>query len=121
MTEAPAQPGYHDIGGRTAGPVERLEMPFKPWHKQSEAIRGVLEAKGRLVSLDEIRRVFETFGKPLYDSLGFYERRAEALTRLLDEKGIVAAREVRARMEAIAAARGLVVDHDARTLDAKAD
>jgi hypothetical protein len=121
VTADKTPPGYHDIGGQPAGAVERQEFPFKPWHKQSEALRGLLEAKGRLVSLDEIRRVFETFGKPLYESLGFYERRAEALTRLLDEKGLVAAREVRARMDALAAARGLVVDHDARSVDPGVD
>jgi hypothetical protein len=108
--------GYHDIGGMEAGAVCKDEYPFSDWQKLSEAIRGALEARNRTVSLDEIRRVFETFGEDLYSALGFYERRAEALTRLLDEKAIVAEAEVKARMDEIAAARGQRVDHAAKTV-----
>ncbi|MGA7325281.1 MAG: nitrile hydratase [Rhodomicrobium sp.] len=108
--------GYHDIGGGKAGPVRHDEFPFSDWQKLSEAMRGALEANNRIVSLDEIRRVFETFGEDLYSTLGFYERRAEALTLLLDEKGIVAARDVKARMDAIAASRHQIVDHAAKTV-----
>lgn len=108
--------GYHDLGGRLAGAVSKDEHPFADWQKLSEAIRGALEARGRVVCLDEIRRVFESFGDDLYSTLGFYERRAEALTRLLDEKGVVAAAEVKARMDEIAAARGETVDHRAKSV-----
>ena len=115
MNEPPFR-GYHDIGGRPAGPVIRDEKPFEDWQKLSEAIRGALEQNHKLVSLDEIRRVFESFGEPLYETLGFYERRAEALSVLLDEKGVVGMAALHARMEAIAAARGQRVDHAAKTL-----
>ncbi len=113
--------GYHDIGGMIAGTVCKDEYPFAEWQKLSEAIRGALEARNRIVSLDEIRRVFETFGEDLYATLGFYERRAEALTRLLDEKDVVTAAEVRRRMEEIAAVRGQTVDHDAKTVTSAHD
>ncbi|MBV8851010.1 MAG: nitrile hydratase subunit beta [Methylobacteriaceae bacterium] len=118
--KATTRRGYHDIGGRPAGPIERRELPFEDWQKQSEALRGILEAKGRIVSLDEIRRVFETFGQDLYNSLGFYERRAEALTLLLVEKGIITSEAIRTRMDEIAAARGLGVDYQRRALYSKA-
>lgn len=112
--------GYHDIGGRPAGVVARDEYAFADWQKLSEALRGALERKGRMVSLDEIRRVFESFGEDLYNTLGFYERRAEALTVLLDEKGIVPRATVLARMEAIAAMECRTVDHAGKTVSAKA-
>lgn len=112
--------GYHDIGGRPAGPVARDEYAFADWQKLSEAIRGALERRGRMVSLDEIRRVFESFGEDLYNTLGFYERRAEALTVLLDEKGIVPRATVLARMEAIAAMECRAVDHAGKTVSLKA-
>lgn len=108
--------GYHDIGGRPAGPIAREEHPFEAWQKLSEAMRGVLEQRDRTVSLDEIRRVFESFGPDTYDRLGFYERRAEALTLLLAEKEIVTVAEIHAGMAALADARGQVVDHAARTV-----
>ena len=113
----PPYRGYHDIGGLPGGPVACVERPFDDWQKLSEAIRGALEQKNRTVSLDEIRRVFESFGEHLYETLGFYERRAEALTILLTEKEIVTREEVLARMDAIAALRGQRVDHAARTVE----
>lgn len=118
-SEAPPYRGYHDIGGRPAGPVVKDEYAFADWQKLSEAMRGALEAKGRIVSLDEIRRVFESFGADLYNTLGFYERRAEALTVLLDEKGIVPRAAVLARMDAIAAMECRQVDHAAKTVSGK--
>jgi nitrile hydratase subunit beta len=119
VTSDPRYRGYHDIGGLPAGPVVCVERPFDDWQKLSEAIRGALEQKNRTVSLDEIRRVFESFGEDLYQTLGFYERRAESLTLLLAEKEIVTVDEVRARMEAIADVRGQAVDHDAKTVRSK--
>lgn len=115
MNEPPFR-GYHDIGGLPGGPVEQQEYGFADWQKLSEAIRGALEHKDRSVSLDEIRRVFESFGSKLYDSLGFYERRAEALAALLNEKGILPRDVLEQRMTAIAAARGQTVDHPGRSL-----
>lgn len=108
--------GYHDIGGRPAGPIEKTTYPFQPWQKTGEAIRVALELKSRLVSLDELRRGFESFGAELYSTLGFYERRAEALAVLLDEKGVLARSEIIARMEEIAANRGQSIDFAARTV-----
>lgn len=115
MSEPPYR-GYHDIGGLPGGPVACVEREFEDWQKLAEAIRGALEQKNRTVSLDEIRRVFESFGQDLYETLGFYERRAEALAILLAEKEIVSRSELEARMEAIAAARGQRVDHVAKTV-----
>lgn len=115
MGEPPFR-GYHDIGGLPGGPIRQDEHPFADWQKLSEAIRGALEQKDRCVSLDEIRRAFESFGEPLYETLGFYERRAEALTLLLDEKGLVDRAEVLARMDALAAGRGQRVDHATKTV-----
>jgi len=117
MTEPPYR-GYHDIGGLPGGPVARVEHGFEDWQKLSEAMRGALEQKDRTVSLDEIRRVFESFGRELYESLGFYERRAEALTILLEEKGIITRAEVEARMDSIAQSRGLRLDHAGRRVEA---
>lgn len=115
MSEPPYR-GYHDIGGLPGGPIQQDEHSFADWQKLSEAIRGALEQKDRCVSLDEIRRAFESFGEPLYETLGFYERRAEALTLLLDEKGLVDRAGVLARMDVLAAERGQRVDHAAKTV-----
>jgi hypothetical protein len=81
--------GYHDIGGHAAGPVPRVELPFQHWEKQSEAIRNLLgDGARRLVSLDEIRLGFESFGLDKYQAYSFYRRRLEAMIDTLVKKGV---------------------------------
>lgn len=108
--------GYHDIGGDPAGPVEKREVPPADWAILSEALRNAMHRRHGNVALDELRRTFETMGKELYAHLGFYERRAEALARMLEEKGVLTRASIEARMDAIAAFRGQRVDHAERTL-----
>ncbi|MDO9218515.1 MAG: hypothetical protein Q7U14_14670, partial [Lacisediminimonas sp.] len=86
--------------------VECVEAPWLYWQKVTESLRNVLgDARRNLVSVDEIRRVFETFGKDRYDA-GFYERRTEALAFLLVEKQVLSWPELEQRMAAIAARSG---------------
>lgn len=97
-----AERGYHDIGGAPAGSFLPTEEPWHFWEKQSEAIRNLLgEGARRMASLDEIRRGFETMGEDLYGQLTFYERRLEALVRILEEKGIVSRADLEARVAAM--------------------
>jgi hypothetical protein len=97
-----AQRGYHDIGGAPAGRFLPTDEPWHFWEKQSEAIRNLLgEGARRMASLDEIRRGFETMGEDLYGQLTFYERRLEALVRILEEKGIVSRAALEARVVAM--------------------
>lgn len=119
MTETPATPaprGYHDIGGEPAGPIEKRETLPADWAILSEALRNAVHRRHGNLTLDELRRTFETMGKELYGHLGFYERRAEALARMLEEKGVLTRAEITVRMEEIARARGQVVDHAARVI-----
>lgn len=94
--------GYHDIGGEQAGRVERFEESWLYWQKLSEALRNVLgDARRNLVSVDEVRRMFETFGVEKYN-LGFYERRTEAMASLLVEKSVLSWPEIETHMAEIA-------------------
>lgn len=98
--------GYHDIGGEPAAGAERFEAPWLYWQKLSEALRNLLGDKQRkFVSVDEVRRVFETFGTDKYNA-GFYERRTEAMAELLVEKGILTREEIEVRIASIAARIG---------------
>lgn len=97
-----AERGYHDIGGFPAGRFLPTEEPWHFWEKQSEAVRNLLgEGSRRLASLDEIRRGFETMGKDIYGQLTFYERRLEAMVRILEEKGVVDRAALEARVEVL--------------------
>lgn len=90
---------YHDIGGDPADRVEFVDEPWEYWEKESEAIRSLLgDSARRLVSLDEIRHAFETFGEAKYDR-PFYERRLLAMIDVLVGKGVFGRDELDARVE----------------------
>jgi nitrile hydratase subunit beta len=82
--------GYHDIGGQSAGQIPKVELPFQHWEKQTEAIRALLgDSTRRMVSLDEIRLGFESFGLDKYQAYSFYRRRLEAMIDTLVKKGLI--------------------------------
>ena len=101
--------GYHDIGGDNAGSIPKEELPFLHWEKQTEAIRNLLgDGTRRIVSLDEMRRGFESFGEDRYRKYSFYRRRLEAMIDILVEKGVIDQQELDA---AIDLKRGIWMEH----------
>ncbi|ACB81920.1 conserved hypothetical protein [Methylorubrum populi BJ001] len=92
--------GYHDIGGSLSGPIPRTELPWLDWEKRVEAIRNLLgDSTRRVISLDEMRRGFESFGPEKYRTLSFYRRRLEAMIDILEEKGVLTRAELAAAVE----------------------
>ncbi|MBB5765601.1 SH3-like domain-containing protein [Methylorubrum rhodesianum] len=92
--------GYHDIGGSLSGPIPRTELPWLDWEKRVEAIRNLLgDSTRRVISLDEMRRGFESFGPEKYRKLSFYRRRLEAMIDILEEKGVLTRAELAAAVE----------------------
>ena len=86
--------GYHDIGGDPAGPIPITDLPWLHWEKQVEAVRNLLgDGTRRLLSLDEMRRGFESFGADKYRALSFYRRRLEAMLDVLIEKDVITSAE----------------------------
>jgi hypothetical protein len=97
----PGRCGYHDIGGLTAGEIDPAEEPIEFWHKQNEAMRGLLgDPLRRMLTVDEVRRAFESFGEEKYNTLSFYERRLEAMLDILTEKGLIDREAFMQRVEA---------------------
>ena len=87
--------GYHDIGGDAAGAIPRTELTWLHWEKQTEAIRNLLgDGMRRIVSLDEMRRGFESFGIEKYKALSFYRRRLDAMIDVLIEKQVITREEL---------------------------
>ena len=96
--------GYHDIGGLPAGAIERDMTETRPWEKLSIVLGNSIGASGaKVVRTDEVRRKREEIGVETYNELGYFERGAESLTKLLIEKGVISADELDARMKVIAA------------------
>ena len=89
----------HDMGGMPAGPVETESPPTRPWAKLITATVGALREE-KLMTVDEMRRALEDLPKEQYDR-SYFERWAEALTDLLEEKGLASHAEIESRMAAI--------------------
>lgn len=88
---------HHDLGGDAAGPIDPTTHPVDPWAKLITATVGALRSRG-LMTVDELRRTIEDLPEELYDR-PYFERWAEALAILLDEKGFAPSAEVAERME----------------------
>ena len=94
--------GYHDIGGDEAGKIPIVELPWLHWEKQVEAIRNLLgDGTRRMMSLDELRRGFESFGEDRYKALSFYRRRLEAMIDILIEKGVFSREDIDKEVESL--------------------
>ncbi len=95
MQDSKGPRGYHDVGGDPAGEIPMVDLPWQHWEKQVEAIRGLLgDGTRRIVSLDEVRRGFESFGVEKYNSFSFYRRRLEAMIDILVEKDILSRQDI---------------------------
>ena len=88
--------GPHDVGGLPDGPVDPGEHPMNFWEKQIDALRGVIGAKGIVVS-HENRRAVEQLGDDAYETLNYYERWTATLSRQMIEKGLLTQDEIDAR------------------------
>jgi hypothetical protein len=96
--------GYHDIGGDRAGPIPRRELAWLHWEKQVEAVRNLLgDGTRRMISLDELRRGFESFGAEKYQALSFYRRRLEAMIDILVEKKVITRSELAQEIDRVRA------------------
>ena len=83
----------HDMGGLEAGPVEPNSHDHAPWVKKIDAIRNLLSLQ-KYFGVDELRRAIEALGPGAYDDLSYYERWTAAVTRLLQEKGVITTDEL---------------------------
>ena len=91
--------GVNDIGGLPGGPIDRRDHEPADWEKLVVALNTMLSRK-RLRTVHESRRAAEELGDE-YHRLAYFERAAEAMAKLLYEKGALTKDEVRARMGAI--------------------
>ena len=83
--------GSHDLGGQTAGPIDREDHELEDWEHLADAINAALGRKG-LQTTDEHRRAIESL--PDYRNLAYYERWALATEKLLVEKGLLTSAEI---------------------------
>lgn len=93
---------HHDLGGLSAGRVERSEHDFAPWEKRVDALMMLLSHKSRLLlSVDELRRNIEDLGPDAYEKMSYYERWIVAITNTVVERGVVTVDELGRKMEEV--------------------
>jgi hypothetical protein len=98
---------YHDLGGRSAGPIDRTEREPEPWEKRVDALMQLLSApERRLIRVDELRRAIEGLGTEEYDRLAYYERWMTAIANLLIEKGVLTIDELGRKLDEVRARTG---------------
>jgi hypothetical protein len=89
--------GPHDVGGLAEGPVDPQTHELAFWEKQIDGLRGVIGAKGIVVS-HENRRAVEQLGHEAYETLTYYERWTATLQRQMIEKGFLTQDEIDAKV-----------------------
>lgn len=92
-------PRHHDMGGQPGDPIDLSEHEAEPWAKMLTAVRAALGGYGHL-RVDELRRSMEDLPTEVYDS-GYFQRWAEAMCNLMQEKGLLTRDEVEQRMTEI--------------------
>jgi hypothetical protein len=101
--------GYHDTGGRPAGPVERSEHDYAEWERRVDALMVLLTGvKGgrRLMTVDELRKNIEAIGPEAYDRMSYYERWVTSITQTMIQRGVITTDELGRKMEELRARLG---------------
>lgn len=98
------KPGFHDIGGKSAGPVDPSHREELPWEKLTVALSNVLGAQGHKIAIvHEARRAREELPEEDYNRLAYFERAAQVTANLLVEKDVLTHDEIAQRMQEIRA------------------
>ncbi len=88
----------HDRGGwPNDTPIDRTEHELADWEVLMDAIVGTLGGRG-VMNTDELRRGIESMEPAAYESASYYERWLFATETILEEKGVLAAGEIDARL-----------------------
>lgn len=91
----------HDMGGLDGDPIDFADHDAEPWQKMVTAIRAALgDEPYRLMRVDELRRAIEDLSEDEY-KLPYFERWAEAMVNLMEEKDMLSRDEITARMDEI--------------------
>ena len=100
--EQPTGRRWHDMGGRSSGPVPREGHDHALWEKRVDALMVILGSRG-LMPVDALRRILEDMGEEAFESMTYYERWMAAVAQNLVETGVVTLDELNRRMAEVEA------------------
>ena len=93
----------HDLGGQSAGPIERAEHEAEAWQNLVTALMYLLRDHCHLAKTDEMRRAIEDMNPEDYRRLGYFDKWAVGISTLVVEKGLMTADEITRRVGEISA------------------
>ena len=95
---------HHDMGGESAGRVQRSEHDYAEWERRIDAMAILLWGiKGgrKLLSVDEHRKNIESLPPEAYDRMAYYEKWIVALTGSLIQRGVITSDELGRKMQEV--------------------
>lgn len=97
----------HDMGGLSAGPIDRDEHPDERWHMEFFVLLSTLiSPRNRILRLDEMRRAVEDLGEEKYNAMAYSDRQTWATAKILVEKGLLTWDEIEQRISTLRRRRG---------------
>lgn len=100
MTETnEAARGVHDIGGLSAGAIDRSEKPLTTFERRVDALMMLMIGPHGAFRADALRRAIEAYNDADYQSLAYYEKWVRALRILLVEQGVLTDAQIDRRIE----------------------
>ena len=90
----------NDIGGVTAGAVERSDHELEPWEKRCHALADVLDFH-KIINTEEKRCGVEALGAEMVTQLSYYERWIVAFANILLRKAVLTPSEIATKMAEI--------------------
>ena len=92
---------WHDMGGKTADPIQLTEHDFELWEKRVDALMVLSSSKGYF-TVDGLRRVLEDMGEEAYKEMTYYERWIASINQNLIESGAYNIQELGEKMTEVA-------------------
>jgi len=92
---------WHDMGGKTADPIQLTEHDFELWEKRVDALMVLSSSKGYF-TVDGLRRVLEDMGEEAYKEMAYYERWIASINQNLIESGAYNIQELGEKMVEVA-------------------
>ena len=91
--------GVHDLGGEPAGPIDLSEHERTFFDQRVDAMMRLLaHPEHGYYTVDAMRRAIDSLPRDQYFGLGYYERWARAIRRLVVEKGLLTEDEIERRL-----------------------
>ena len=93
---------WHDMGGLPAGEIDPSQHDFALWEKRVDALMMLATGAG-MFTVDGLRRVLEDMGPESFETMTYYERWIESVSRNLIEAGAYTTAELAEKLAEVKA------------------